>query len=372
MRGLVDLEARGRVRRASLVPLTVAVAAITEVPVLSFCPLAPVAPAANHHPRVRHHAPPPATACTQLGRSDATSALLTALHKMPRKWQLEAQQEEDDRNLEEDLCVTAELEELDEQCDEQADVDLAVELLTTPPPYAASAEDAQKTSNMQLAPVPPAVEQQLKQYAAYRQQPFNRHRQSGGAVEASTVESDRANALRWLGYVKATHGQPPSLKLFAHERVGAWTEAWVLKLRALGCKASTVSVYVNGVISVSSFALSLVAEPELCPTHELLTLRKQAESISKQERLFEAKHPNWLSWEDAQKARVACVEKYNAATSTEHKKALMRDGLILAFHTLQPVKRAMRTRCTHAAAHAAAADVCCAPASTHSRTGWGW
>ena len=53
----------------------------------------------------------------------------------------------------------------------------------------------QKTSNMQLAPVPPAVEQQLAQYAAYRQQPFNRHRASGGAVEASTVESDRANAL---------------------------------------------------------------------------------------------------------------------------------------------------------------------------------
>ena len=32
---------------------------------------------------------------------------------MPRKWQLEAQQEEDAANLEEDLCVTAELEELD-------------------------------------------------------------------------------------------------------------------------------------------------------------------------------------------------------------------------------------------------------------------
>jgi hypothetical protein len=31
MRGLVDIEARGRVRRASLVPLTIAVAAITEV-----------------------------------------------------------------------------------------------------------------------------------------------------------------------------------------------------------------------------------------------------------------------------------------------------------------------------------------------------
>ena len=123
--------------------------------------------------------------------------------------------------------------------------------------------------------------------------------------------------------------------------MGEWTEAWVLKLRALGCKASTVSVYVNGVISVSSFALSLVPDDggERCPTHELLALRKQAESISKQERLFEAKHKHWLPWEDAQKARVACVEKYNAATSAEQKKALLRDCLILAFHTLQPPDR---------------------------------
>ena len=122
--------------------------------------------------------------------------------------------------------------------------------------------------------------------------------------------------------------------------MGEWTEAWVLKLRALGCKASTVSVYVNGVISVSSFALSLVPDGgERCPTHELLALRKQAESISKQERLFEAKHPLWLPWEDSQKARVACVDKYNAATSAEQRKLLLRDCLILAFHTLQPPDR---------------------------------
>ena len=34
----------------------------------------------------------------------------------------------------------------------------------------------------------------------------------------------------------------------------------------------------------------------------------QAESIAKQERLFETKSKNWLSWEDAQKARQRCVD----------------------------------------------------------------
>ena len=154
---------------------------------------------------------------------------------------------------------------------------------------------------MQLAPVPPALERQLAAYAAYRQQPFNRHRSTGAAVEASTVESDRANALRWLGHAKHEHAQAPALELFAHERVGEWTEAWVRKLRALGCKASTVAIYVNGVIAVSAYALTLVEEPERCPTHELVALRRQAEAISKQERLFEPKSSNWLSWEDAQR-----------------------------------------------------------------------
>ena len=320
MKQLVDLEARGRVRRASMLPLSVVCAALTE-----------------------------------FGRCDATSAILTAVHKMPRRWHLEAQAEEDRARREEDLCLTAELEALDEACDEMADVDLAFEMLTAPLPYDAAPEDASKTSNMALAPVPAAVEQQLAQYAAYRQQPFNRHRSTGAAaVEDTTVESDRANALRWLGYLKAEHGQPPSLKLFGHERVGEWTEAWILKLRGLGLKGSTIAVYVNGVLSVSAFACAALVgeEGELCPTHELLTLRKQAEAISKQERLFEAKHPAWLSWEDAQKARQACVAKLNAATERRAKQALLKDALVLAFHTLQPPDRVGGASRPPRAAHA--------------------
>ena len=65
----------------------------------------------------------------------------------------------------------------------------------------------------------------------------------------------------------------------------------MLKLRALGLKGSTISVYLNSVISLSSYALTLVSDPALCPTEQLLTLRKQAESVSKQEKLFEARRP---------------------------------------------------------------------------------
>ena len=43
------------------------------------------------------------------------------------------------------------------------------------------------------------------------------------------------------------------------------------------------------------------------------------------------------SWEDAQRARVACIEKYRAAKGHEQKRALLKDVLVMAFHTLQPV-----------------------------------
>ena len=68
-------------------------------------------------------------------------------------------------------------------------------------------------------------------------------------------------------------------------------------------------------------------------------LRRQAESISKNERLFETRSKTWISWEAANEARVKCIEKYNACTDRMQKLALLRDCLIMAFHTLQAPDR---------------------------------
>ena len=43
------------------------------------------------------------------------------------------------------------------------------------------------------------------------------------------------------------------------------------------------------------------------------------------------------SWEDAQRARVACIDRYRSAKGQEQKRGLLKDVLVLAFHTLQPV-----------------------------------
>ena len=204
---------------------------------------------------------------------------------------LQIESEANTANHERDLVLEDELES--ELCDELADVSLAHELLLAELPYDAD-EDA-KVSNTALAPIPASVAAELAQYEAHRMEPFNRHRE-GGQVVSTTVESDKGNALRFLGYLKAHHEQSaPSVKLFAHPRVGEWCEQWVRWLKGEHqLKASTCAVYINGLIAVAGFAITLVEDPDSCPMAELLRLRSQAESIAKQERLFAVKSPNWI------------------------------------------------------------------------------
>lgn len=90
---------------------------------------------------------------------------------------------------------------------------------------------------MALWPVPKRLEDEFARFAQFRSSEFCRFR-TGGQVVSSTVESDRANALRWLGFVCPTYEQGATLRLFACARVGEWTQAWLERLRGLGLKAS--------------------------------------------------------------------------------------------------------------------------------------
>lgn len=267
--------------------------------------------------------------------------MLTALKRLPKKWALEAERELNHERFGPnwDPQLDKEFQALEEMPEGLADLeleelDLATELLLTPPPHAESKEDAQKCSNMALSPVPKAIAEGFQRYHEFRQAPFCRHR-TGGQVVSTTVESDQQNALRWLGFVVREHHQRPALELFASPLVSQWTQAWLEKLKSLGLKASTLATYCNGVIQLCNYALTLVASPEACPLEELINLRAQAEAMAKQERLFEPRSKNWLSWEAANEARVAAIGKYNAATHPATKTNLLRDCLVLAFHTLQ-------------------------------------
>ena len=137
-------------------------------------------------------------ALTEFGRQDGTAAILTAMKKLPRRWELEMQEEINALNGEDNPDNRVELRRLERAPQEAADldleledIDLATELLLTPLEHAETEECKAKCQNMQLAPVPKPLEDELRQYAAFRSSEFCRFR-TGGQVVSTTVESDRA------------------------------------------------------------------------------------------------------------------------------------------------------------------------------------
>ena len=229
---------------------------------------------------------------------------------MPRRWQLEIEKEELDKSNE--VCFLLEEELESEDIDELADFDFATELLLTELPYAALEEDTAKITNSALSPVPSSVAAALQEYAelphvALQPPPRGRRRREHdhrvGQGQRAGMRSPRApgsasqrvtryrpcTPQRFLGFLKSHCEQAqPGVELFAHGRVGEWCQRWLEWLRTEhGLKASTLAVYTHGVLAVSSYACTLLDDPSACPTSQLLNLRRQAESIAKQERLFQ-------------------------------------------------------------------------------------
>ena len=128
-----DVEARNRVKRCSLVPVSVVVAA-----------------------------------CGAYGETAQTVALLRALHQLPRQWALQMEQERNHERLEHDLLIEQELAELEEE-----GVHLAAELGVMAP-YAEIGEDDAAAASWRLPSTPPALAKELDDYAKYRAEPLNR------------------------------------------------------------------------------------------------------------------------------------------------------------------------------------------------------
>ena len=88
------------------------------------------------------------------------------------------------------------------------------------------------------------------------------------------------------------------------------------------CKFSTIANYLNGLVSLTSYAYAnlepsievLNADPN--PLTQLINLRGQAEKASKTQQMYEKRVGGWLEWEDVQKARVASMNKLNDASQT--------------------------------------------------------
>ena len=299
----LSLEARGRVRRATLIPLPVC-----------------------------------ATLCRAFGRSPQAAAWLEAFSQpVPAVWQLQAEAEDNASDGAVDYVLNEQLAEL-----EEAEVRLADELKGSFLAYQEPECDEEATRVYTLERVPPALEKALLDYERFRLEPLNRLR-DGSAVVDSTVTADKSTALRFLGWLQRQHSVVPELKVFGATSLGERVESFVAFLRAeRGCRYSTCANYINGLVSVASYVLETSPHCEEGASLEpLLRMRAQAESAAKQDHLWKRKDPCFIQFEDAQRARAAAIEAHSAYAGTDHKKrlGLVRDCLILSFLTCQPPDR---------------------------------
>jgi hypothetical protein len=300
---VLDVEARNRVKRVSLVPMSVVVAA-----------------------------------CGVFGRCAQTVALLKALNQLPRVWALQLEQEALQSRLATDYLLEDELAE----AEEEEPMHLAAEL-SVMAPFLADETDEEASKSWQLERVPLALEAELEAFQAYRADALN-IRRKGAAVAPATMQNDRATCLRFLGWLSAERSIQPGLGVFAVAETAEWAEEYVKALHAKGLQWSSLSNYSNSLVTVCAYVYSAfpidmsVLALEVTPLDQLARLRSQCEGQAVQQKLFARKDPNFLDWGDANRARAKAEAAFRAATG-KRQILLLRDWLLASLLTCMPPDR---------------------------------
>ena len=300
----LPLDARGRVRQCTLVPVNVAV-----------------------------------TLAKALGRGARSIAFLTALQKpIPRLWELQDERERNQADMVEDLVLNDEIAQ-----EEEMEAPLHAELLHTCVPYETTPAEQEAVKVYKLERVPPALEAQLDAFRDWRLEPLN-YQRTGNAVVDVTAANDRATAMRYLAYCQMEKDLEPSLAIFGRADLPDLVQSWLQHATERGLMWSTLSNYVSSLINVTSYVweameveqAALDAVPQ--PPDALLNLRSQCENLMRQQQLYARKPSNWLEWDKAQEARVKCATAWaNAgALPYEKKLTLLKEYLVLLFHTVMP------------------------------------
>ena len=250
------------------------------------------------------------------------------------------------------------VEEENPEAGEMFEIALGQELLQDFDPEGAcglSLVEEQKASRQYALQNPSTVlTRQIEEMKLYRTRVLNANRVSNKVLEI-TVDSDVSTMLRWLGWVSSTfEGAAGALdfSIFRHPECTDMLERfchWLVEER--GCSYGTVAGYCNSLLTLAQFAVGEVHETvdeqhDEGVTYSLFNLRSQAESQYRDDSRYRPLDPNWISWEDAQRTRIAALKKFKEAKSTarsqEQRKALLKlaeDCCIIAFHTYQPPDR---------------------------------
>ena len=185
----------------------------------------------------RNHVP---ALCRKLGRSEKTMALLQALAQpLPPLWVAQAEQEANHAAQQHDPLLQDHIEELEL---EEESCHLATELCASFVPLAADKEDDEKAKVWTLPSVPEALKTELDAYTAFRMEPLQRQR-LGSCVVDTTVGSDKATTMRFLGWLSAERQITLGLGVFCRAALSQWVEDYLRALAEKGLKYSTLANY---------------------------------------------------------------------------------------------------------------------------------
>ena len=190
MKPLVDPESRNRLRKVSVVPVTIVAPSLVE-----------------------------------FGRTDITSAVLISLKKLPRAWRLAIEKEANDKVGDVDFVLNEELEQLDEECDEHAETTLIHELLLDFEAFAEIEDDNKKVSK--LSTISPALKKELEEWKSFRTSNLNRFRVGTKVVEV-THQHEHETVLRFFGYLSTVveMREPTFKKVFCSQDIGLIVERY--------------------------------------------------------------------------------------------------------------------------------------------------
>ena len=170
--------------------------------------------------------------------------------------------------------------------------------------------------------------------------------------------------LRFFGYLsnlgRIPDGASLDMSLLGRPDLGDLAQAYASWLQTTQeLRFSTIANYLNGLISVTTYAYANLDPPEATllleptPLTQLINLRAQAESQSKTQNLFDKRVGGWIDWPSVQKARVKAVDIVSKHVGgTEGKRSKLRDCAAVSLLSLIPPDRvglircAMRARCS--------------------------
>ena len=179
-------------------------------------------------------------------------------------------------------------------------------------------EEASLGRNYALAAPSKALKTQLQQMSKWRTSTLMSVRlmmsRSRSAVVEVTFSSDQASFLRFLGWLNARPGAieaPLDFTIFSHEHIASFIEefaAWCIETRELSF--GSLASYLNSLLSCVQFtnATGLAFELDESLVDGLINLRAQASKRAKHDRMYQPRHKEWLSWDEAQATRYNALK----------------------------------------------------------------